>query len=82
MVGLGFAGSDRLWAVGLCGQLMLVAVRVWWWRLVVWLCVASVIGCSGIRVSWWRVGRSGGCCVGRAADGLVWVWGRGFGWVQ
>ena len=46
------------------------------------MCVASVDGCSGIRVSWWRVGLCGGCCVVCAAGGLAWVWVRGFSWVQ
>ena len=46
------------------------------------MCGVSVVGCSGIRVSWRRVGRGGGYCVGCAADGLAWVWVRGFSWVQ
>ena len=71
VVGLCFVGSGRLWAVGLVSRLKLVVVRVWWCRWVIWMCVASVDGCSGIRVSWRRVGRGGGCCVGFAEDGLV-----------
>ena len=82
VVGLCFVGCGRLWAVGLLVRLVLVAVRIGWCRLVVWMCVASVDGCSGIRVSWRRVGRGSGCCVGCAEDGLVWVWARGFSWVQ
>ena len=46
------------------------------------MCVASVDGCSGSRVSRRRLGRGGGCCVGCAVDELVWVWVRGFSWVQ
>ena len=64
------------------GRLVLVAVRVWWRRLVVWVGAATVDGWFGIRVSWRRVGRGGGCWVGCAEDGLVWVWVRGFSWVQ
>ena len=82
VVGLCFVGVGFLWAFGLWARLVVVVVRVWWYRLVVWMCVASVDKCSGIRVSWRRVGRDGGCCVGCAEDGLVWVWVRGFGLVQ
>ena len=41
------------------------------------MCGAFVFCCSGIRVSWRRVGRGGCCCVV-----LAWVCVRGFGWVQ
>ena len=81
-VGLCFVGIGFLWAFGLWGRLVLVAVRVCWWELGVWMYGASVVGCSGIKVSWRRVGLGGGCCVACAADGLAWVWVRGFSWVQ
>ena len=55
VVGLCFVGIGFLWAFGLWGRLVLVAVRVCWWELGVWMCGASVVGCSGIRVSWRRV---------------------------
>ena len=44
VVGLCFVGIGFLWAFGLCGRLVLVAVRVCWWELGVWMCGASVIG--------------------------------------
>ena len=82
VVGLCFVGIGRWWAVGVVGRLVLVAVRVWWCRLVVWVGAATVDGWLGIRVSWRRVALGGGCCVGCAKDGLIWVWVHGFSWVQ
>ena len=82
VVGLCFVGIGFLWAFGLWGRLVVVIVRVCWWWLGVWMCGASVVGCSGMRVSWRRVGLGGGCGVVWAAGGLAWVWVRVFRSVQ
>ena len=50
-VGLCFVGVGFMWAFGLWGRLVVVVGRVCWWELGVWMCGASVVSCSGIRVS-------------------------------
>jgi hypothetical protein len=77
-------GGGAVWwvyvsSVVAVGRLVLVAVRVWWRRLVIWEGAATCW--LGIRVSWRRVGRGAGSCVGCVEDVLVWVWICRFGWV-
>ena len=57
--------------------MVVVVGRVCGCWLGVWVCGAFVLCCSGVRVSWRRVGRGSCCCAV-----LAWVCVRGFGWVQ